>query len=328
MRPKLIAIKWTVVPLLLVALVPVAQAEDYYRSDPAKIVSAEHCAECHAPMVEAWKLTHHYDTFNTMHRRPEARDIATKMGLRRIKEESLCLRCHYTSQQQDDGSVKVISGISCESCHGAALDWIKVHSAKDDPNRLIKGAKLGMLQPSDIYHVAANCFSCHTVPEEKLVNVGGHKAGSDFELVSWLSGEVRHELQKSNGKVNADIPVQRQRVLYIIGRSLDLEFSLRGLAKATADGTYAQSMIARVNKAKDHLTEIEKATSLPEIQAMLDAVKAGELKPANEANLDKMADTVAASAIKLSNTGDGSQWAGVDPLIPGPDKYMGTPYKP
>ncbi len=275
-----------------------------------------------------WKLTHHYDTFTSMHRRPEAREIANKMGLRRIKEESLCLRCHYTSQNQDDGSVKVISGISCESCHGAALDWIKVHSAKDDPDRLIKAAKLGMLLPADIYHVAANCFSCHTVPEEKLVDVGGHKAGSDFELVSWLSGEVRHELQESAGKVNADIPVQRQRVLYIIGRSLDLEFSLRGLAKATTDGTYAKSMIARVNRAMDHLAEIEKATSLPEIKTMIDAVAVGDLKPANEANLDKIADIVSANALQLSNTGDGSQWAAVDPLIPGPDKYMGAPYKP
>lgn len=317
-----------VVAAVLLAGVAAARAQDYYRSDPAKIAGAEHCAECHAPMVEAWKLTHHYDTFNTMHRRPEAHAIASKMGLRRIKDESLCLRCHYTSQQQDDGSVKVISGISCESCHGAALDWIKVHSAKDDPHRLAKAAKLGMLQPADIYHVAANCFSCHTVPEEKLVNVGGHKAASDFELVSWLSGEVRHELQASAGKVNAAIPQARQRVLYVVGRSLDLEFSLRGLAKATADGVYAQSMINRVNQAKGHLAELEKATQLAEVQAMLDAVNAGDLKPGNEANLDKIADLVSANAIKLAGAGDGSQWAAVDPLIPGPDKYVGAPYAP
>ena len=38
------------------------------------------------------------------------------------------------------------------------------------------------------------------VPEERLVNVGGHTAGSAFELVSWSQGEVRHNLQKSAGK--------------------------------------------------------------------------------------------------------------------------------
>ena len=319
-----------VTPVLLAGLLPAlsVQADDaVYRSDPAKIMGAEACAECHAPMVEAWKLTHHYDTFTSMHRRPEAKDIATKMGLRRIKEESLCLKCHYTSQTGDDGATKVISGISCESCHSAAKDWIKVHSAKDDPDRLAKAVKIGMLRPGDIYKVAANCFSCHTVPEEKLVNTGGHKAGSDFELVSWLSGEVRHNLQKSNGKVNAEIPAERRRLLYVLGRSLDLEYSVRGLASATMDGAYAQAMIARVNAAKAHLTEIEKATSLPEVQAILDAVVAGELKPANADSLTKIADTVAANAIKLSNS-DGSKWAAVDPLIPGPDKYVGTPYAP
>src|SRR5580692_2969953 len=73
-------------------------AEDLYHADPTKIMGPAACNECHAPMVEAWKLTHHFDTFNTMHRRPEARDIAGKMGMRRIKDESLCLKCHYTDQ--------------------------------------------------------------------------------------------------------------------------------------------------------------------------------------------------------------------------------------
>src|SRR5271170_7950972 len=147
MKPRLISSRRLLTPIMLAGTLSLLQAQDqaqdqgYYRRDPAKIAGAEKCAECHAPEVEAWKLTHHYSTFNTMHRRPEAREIANKMGLRRIKEESLCLRCHYTSQTGDDGVVHVISGISCESCHGAAVDWIKVHSAKDDPNRLIKAAK-------------------------------------------------------------------------------------------------------------------------------------------------------------------------------------------
>jgi len=329
MRKHLFLTTRILAPVLLAGLLPMARgAEVAYHSDPAKTQGAENCAECHAPMVEAWKLTHHYDTFTSMHRRPEAKEIATKMGLRRIKEESLCLNCHYTSQAGDDGKINVISGISCESCHGAALDWNKTHSAKDDPDRLAKAEKLGMLRPHDIYHVAANCFSCHTVPEEQLVNVGGHQAGSDFELVSWLSGEVRHDLQKSAGKVNAEIAPERRRLFYVIGRSLDLEFSLRGLARATADGVYCQSMIARVNHAKDRLAEIDKALNLPEVKNMVDAVVPGDLKAANAANLTKAAEAVAANAMKLSASADGTQWAGVDMLIPGPDKYKGTAYKP
>jgi hypothetical protein len=303
-------------------------AEGLYRADPTKILGAENCAECHAPMVEAWKLTHHYDTFNSMHRRPEAKEIAQKLGMRRIKDESLCVKCHYTSQQKDD-KVVAISGISCESCHSAGTDWNKVHNNKDDPDRLTKAEKLGMLRPSNYYHVAANCFSCHTVPEEKLVNVAGHKAGSDFELVSWLSGEVRHNLQKSAGKTNDEDSAARKRMLYIVGRSLDLEYGLRGLANATVDGIYSKAMIDRVNAAKTNLETILKAApAVVEVKAMIDLVTAAELKPNNSAALTKMAGTVGENAAKLAAGRDGSDLAAVDALVPTPDKYKGTPYHP
>jgi hypothetical protein len=315
--------------VLALLLLPGARAEeDKYHADPAKIMGPEACNECHAPMVEAWKLTHHFDTFTSMHRRPEAKDIAGKMGMRRIKDESLCLKCHYTDKIDDSGKVVPIAGISCESCHGAGKDWIKIHSATNVVGHLEQAEKLGMLQPNNYYYVAANCFSCHTVPEEKLVNVGGHKAGSDFELVSWLSGEVRHNLQKSAGKVNAEIPVERRRMLYIVGRALDLEFSLRGLAKATEDGAYSKAMLGRITAAEDKLQEIAKASNLEQVKKILAAVNAADLKPGNGEAIDKMASQVSEISSGLAKSQDGSKLASVDSLIPGPDKYMGTPYKP
>lgn len=304
-------------------------AEDtLYRADPKKILGAENCTECHAPEVEAWKLTHHFETFNTMHRRPEAKEISTKMGIRRIKDESLCVKCHYTSQEGDDGKVTPISGISCESCHSAGRDWNKVHNVKEDPDRLVKAEKLGMLRPGNYYHVAANCFSCHTVPDEKLVNVGGHKAGSDFELVSWLSGEVHHNLQKSAGKVNEETTPARRRMLYIAGRALDLEYGLRGLAKATEDGVFSKAMLSRIDAAKARLEEIYKTASLSDVKAMLDTVSKDGLKINNADALTKMADSVGENARKLALGHDGTQLASVDALIPGRDKVKGTEYKP
>jgi hypothetical protein len=164
--------------------------------------------------------------------------------------------------------------------------------------------------------------------EEKLVNVGGHKAGSDFELVSWLSGEVRHNMQKSAGKVNEATPAPRLRMLYIAGRALDLEYSLRGLAKATEESAYSKAMQARAESAKARLEEILKAANLAEVKAMVDAAPAGELKINNAAALNKAADAVGESARKLAAGNDGTQLAAVDPLIPGKDKYKGAEYKP
>ena len=50
------------------------------------------------------------------------------MGVRRIKSEGLCVNCHFTVQQKDDGK-EPVAGISCKSCHSAGKDWIKVHSS-------------------------------------------------------------------------------------------------------------------------------------------------------------------------------------------------------
>jgi hypothetical protein len=328
MRKLSLSINSMILVLTLHLVSGARAAEDLYHADPAKIMGAEACNECHAPMVEAWKLTHHYDTFNKMHTTPEAKAIAAKMGLRRIKSESLCLKCHYTDKSDDSGKVTPISGISCESCHGAAKDWIKVHNDVKVPDHFANAEKLGMLNPNNYYFVAANCFSCHTVPEEKLVNVGGHKAGSDFELVSWLSGEVRHNLQKSGGKVNEEIPVERRRMLYIVGRALDLEFSLRGMAKATEEGDYSKAMLARVNAAKDRLEAISKVSDLAELKKMLASVNVADLKPGNGAAIDKMADEISGLSSGLAKSQDGTKLAAVDSLIPAPDKYKGPAYKP
>ena len=56
--------------------------------------------------------------------------------------------------------------------------------------RLATIKESGMIRPGDLYRLAANCYQCHIVPNERLVNVGTHQSGSDdFELVSWSLGE-------------------------------------------------------------------------------------------------------------------------------------------
>ncbi len=49
-----------------------------------------------------------------------------------------------------------------------------------------------MIRLHAIYDLAKTCYGCHVVPQEDLVNKGGHRAGSAFELVSWSQGEVLH----------------------------------------------------------------------------------------------------------------------------------------
>jgi len=76
-----------------------------------------------------------------------------------------------------------------------------------------------------------------------LVNTGGHAAGRPRELVSWSQGEVRHRfLSGTKNKKNSQ---ERNRMLYLVGRVVDLEYRLRGLAKATKKATYGVAMAKR-----------------------------------------------------------------------------------
>jgi hypothetical protein len=305
-------------------------------SDPSKIVGAEKCAECHKIEYEAWKETHHYDTFNSMHRTPRAQTIADKMGFQSIKRGSLCLNCHYT--EQGNGG-EAVAGVSCESCHGAARDWIKVHadfggkdatraseSAAHKKKRIQQSIANGMNRPDQIVPLAAQCFRCHNVPQEKLVNVGGHPPGKAFELVSWLEGEVRHNFL--NGTTNEEDSPQRKRVLYVVGQGLALETSLRDLTLATEKALFAVSMARRAAAAKDNLKRVDDAVKIPEVEQMLAAADKAELKLNNQAALNSAADQVGVAVLNFQVSNDGSGLAAIDVLIPDSSHYRGKVFEP
>jgi hypothetical protein len=279
----------------------------------------------------------HCNTFDELHHRPEAKDIAAKLGLTSIKSESTCIQCHYTSMGPA-GAAKVIAGVSCERCHGAGADWVKVHNQKT-PGSVAAAEKLGFIPPRNIYRLAANCFQCHTIPDEKLINTGGHQTGSPLELVAWTQGEVRHHFL--GGTTNAEATPERKRMLYLVGRIVDLEYSLRGIAGASEAGIFVKGMNARITAVKGELQKI--IAQLPEGAARTDvmAVLAAAPKPAAArdpgtgptaikiTNKDAVlagAETISALGQKISDTYKGEDLAALDPLIP--TAVQGTPFAP
>jgi DNA-binding FrmR family transcriptional regulator len=303
--------------------------------DPAKVRGPEACAECHTAEMDAWKATQHYKTFNEMHRKPEAQQIATKLGITTIKRESLCVNCHYTEKATGSGK-DVIAGIACESCHGAGKEWIdlhgdyggkKVEKSMETPahrkQRIEQSQARGMLMPDFIYPVASRCYQCHTVPNERLVNVGGHKAGSEFELVAWIEGEVRHNFQTSDK--NSEDSAERKRVMYVVGQGLALEANLRGVSKATEKGNYATEMAKRVIAARENLKKINGLVRIPEVEEMIAVAEKAQLKLKNETELLKAADEVGKSVQKFAVASDGKKLAALDPLLPNRSQYKGKP---
>jgi hypothetical protein len=304
-------------------------------SDPAKIVGPNSCAECHKEEAEAWQASHHFKTFREMPRRKEANEIAEKMGVQRIRSESMCLTCHYTMQEKESKK-QPIAGISCESCHGAGEDWIKVHSGysgktektetkAEGEARLKLADSKGMIRPSSLYQLAKNCYSCHVVPQEDLVNKGGHPAGSAFELVAWSQGEVRHNTWHSKGKENVQATAARKRMLYLVGLGVELETGIRAVSRATARRLYAFEMAKRVDRARKQLAVAAKAApDVPEIAKMVEFAYSAGLKLNNESFLTAAADGVSKLLVSITEKYDGSTMAGLDTLIPAPDKFKGT----
>ena len=182
-----------------------------------------------------------------------------------------------------------------------------------------------MIRPRALYQLAKNCYGCHVVPQEDLVNKGGHRAGSAFELVSWSQGEVRHNTWYSKGKDNVLASAARKRMLYLVGLGVELETALRAVGKATVRNVYAFEMAKRADRARKQLANAAKAIpNVPEIAKMVELGQSAGLKLNNERPLTAAADGVSQQLIIITEKYDGSTMAGLDGMIPGPDKYKGT----
>jgi hypothetical protein len=297
--------------------------------DPALIVGPDECGECHKLETQTWKETKHALAFYELARNKDAVAIAKKLGIERIKNESLCLECHFTVSSKT-GEGQAIAGVSCESCHSAGKNFYKTHNdyggkgvKKQDETadhkqaRLDSMKKAGMIRHNDVYELVENCYQCHLTLNEKLVNVGGHKAGSDFELISWSQGGNRHNFFRSeDGKVNVESSPERKRVLYVIGAALDLEFSLRGLSKATTKGDYAITLAKRIKRDIAWLETINGKIDDASVATMIASGSGAKLSLSNQAGLLAAADAVRAATHGFIKSQDGSKLAALDELVP------------
>lgn len=327
------------VTLLLLALILVLDfaspnpqaAEPPKLPQAAKIVGPQNCAECHRPMHDTWQHTAHFKSFSSMHRMRSARRIADELGIDRIKQGSQCAKCHYTRESSSAHTLP-IAGVSCESCHGAAEKWNTIHSDLTNPDRLKQAEQLGMIRPSNLYDLADQCVKCHTVPDERLVNIGGHNPGGNFEVVAWLQGEVRHNFIETKGAQNREATPERKRLLYIIGQGLALERAYRELAQSQAAGAYQKARVDRTKAAMENLRDIQKLISITPLQEMIQIAERlgpdADSKARNKAALLKAADEISALNRKIASSHTGAEFTAIDKLLPKPGDYIGKVHRP
>jgi Cytochrome c554 and c-prime len=302
--------------------------------DAAKIIGSDQCAKCHQAEVQQWMQTPHFATFDSLHRTPRAKEIAEKLRERSIKRSAICTQCHYT-EQNVNGRMRVVAGVSCESCHGGAADWISTHAdyggegvskEQETPEhrvqRVEQSIAKGMNNPHNIYLIARQCYDCHTVPNERLVNVGGHLAGSqDFELVAWSQGMVRHNFLRTGGTTNGVPTAAELRVMYVVGVMTDLEYSLRATAAASEKATFGVASAQRAARMKKRLHEIQAFIHDQYVQQALDAVSTLELRLGNGPAITGAADKISKAALEFAERANGNSMAAIDTMLPTPEQY-------
>lgn len=318
---------------MALSIVPLALAQEYHLN-PALVEGPEACAECHEKTTEIWKKTHHAKTFKELPRREKSDEIARNLGVKRIKTAAECSGCHFTAELREK-KPKAVAGISCESCHSAGRDWIDVHSdfggkdieADDEtPEHRIQRYKqseaAGMIRPANIEGLIRNCYSCHMISDERLVNVGGHSSSSAFEIVRWSQGEVRHNVWYSDD--NEESSVERRRVMFLLGQVLNYEYALRALATATENGAFAKAVAKQAKLSQRRLTRLQEMQAVDEVAAVLRIATATKLGLNRADQLTQAADEVASLVAEMAHKYDGEDWSGIDAVLPKPEKYKGV----
>ena len=322
------------------------------------------CTECHQAEVNAWKASPHFTKSHQLltTKAEEAQKFASKLGLSgAVTSHTLCASCHGDVRER---------GNSCESCHGGAgkkgdkQGWFTAHSyfgrGLDPKNRNARNKEvaanyqkrmkycdaMGMRRSGNVYALAKNCFECHTVPNEKLVQAG-HPAGktgsAGIEFVEWAQGAVRHNFQ-ANQEENALAPTvwltnrfteqQRtvdghRRLMYVAGLLADLEVSLRSRGQATARGNFLDNANKRILAAKGDLEDVDKKVEIAEVKTALDAVKSLKRntlrKLDGNINFAQIAGNVGKAGNKLATSHDGSAWAAIDRMVPKKGKGKAFP---
>jgi len=126
---------------------------------------------------------------------PVATRMAKILGIERADAAPKCLACHALSVPEADRARTFDStdGVSCESCHGPASNWLGPHTTKGWTHE--RSIAVGMRDLRDPVRRAENCLTCHLGTADKAVDHEMIAAGHPdlyFELASFTAAMPRH----------------------------------------------------------------------------------------------------------------------------------------
>jgi len=330
--------------------------------DPQKVMGARACLNCHPSESLALLHSKHSRT-HLMLRGANAKKYAEALGLKKPASESMaCVQCHATPRTSFTGTVQVISGVSCESCHGesgGAEGWLNAHAVYG-PNgstpesetkehraaRLDRVDKAGMIRAGHIAKLANKCFGCHSVRNATLVNAG-HKTGGGFEFVGRTIGEVRHNFHMDQS-TNAEEPslwagrhdgdaAARRRIKFIVGVLTDAQIAFATLSgindEEVLESEFPEQLLERAEAPLEYL-EVSIETledDVPEqLETAFEVIEEGlDADFAEEEGREALAEAAEAldEVVKWFAAQDGKSLEALDEVLEEFVEAKGKPYQ-
>lgn len=154
-----------------------------------------------------------------------SKQIADALAIQDPTLDSRCTTCHAPLQavpeNQRGENCRVSEGISCESCHGAAGNWIRSHTRRDYTHA--DRVQTGLRDLQNLYVRANTCVACHQVVSPALLKAGHPEL--IFELDGQSIAEPKHWRAEKHGN-GAQV--------WLIGQAVALRELSWQLANATA----------------------------------------------------------------------------------------------
>ncbi|HSP67722.1 MAG TPA: multiheme c-type cytochrome [Bryobacteraceae bacterium] len=168
---------------------------------------------------------------------PAATRMARILKIDKADSAPKCLGCHALSVPEAERARTFDStdGVSCESCHGPASNWLGPHTTKGWTHE--RSVAAGMRDLRDSIRRSENCLGCHLGNADKAVDHEMIAAGHPdlyFELASFTAAMPRHWKERVQ-----DDPQIEVRLL-AAGQAVQLREQLQRVARNTQGNAWPE----------------------------------------------------------------------------------------
>jgi hypothetical protein len=168
---------------------------------------------------------------------PASLRIAKILGLPSAATAPRCLACHSLNPEANDRArtFDTSDGVSCESCHGPASNWLGPHTTKEWTHQ--QSVAAGMKDLRDLTKRSEQCLTCHLGTAEKKVDHELIAAGHPdlyFELTSFSAVMPKHWQAKKEEDAWQDV-----REL-AVGQSVQLREHLARVERNAKSGIWPE----------------------------------------------------------------------------------------